>query len=399
MGDRLERILRKVSTKLFAPIATCLAVCLAACSGGTSATSATIPPSLYPTGLQLVLDHRHAPTNDTVQVFVCAVPFPTNDPLYGTLPLRLTLDPAAIATTLEHNLRPYYEALSHGLYHPRFITGATLTMTSDETHTECVEHAIDASEPAVSVVFVVATAEHLDTEPGGWGRPGTACAQDFCPATATRRAVYVGASDFYPDNGSVPLLDLMEHELGHTLDLPHSGDPAVDEHASALDVMSNSAAPRDVQPDRRNAQDTIAVNRLALGWLPATDIAVASRHRHVFELDPSTGEAGLRLLVLPVDNDSFLTVEYLTKTGFDDFLPTSGITANFIDQTPAACHRPATSTEPCTGIDRLQTTLGSPKPYTDLLHTPGSSWSLKGWTITVRSIGATAQVEVTATDG
>lgn len=390
---RLEQILhnnfwRAVAAALFAGVSGC-------------ATDSAHPPSTStverPAGLQLILDQRRAPTNDLIEVFICDVSLPTSDPLFGDLPLRLPLTATTVATELDDNVRPFFEALSHGLYHPRFMAGSTLRITATETHADCVERALDASNPAAGAVLVVATAENLASEPGGWGRPGSPCAVDFCPAATTRRAVYVGASDFHPDNGPVPLLDLIEHELGHTLDLPHSGDPGVNQHASALDMMSNSAAPRDAQPRRRNAQDTIAIDRAALGWLPASDIRVASPGGDVFDLAASTGPAGLRLLVLPVDRFAFLTVEYLRADGFDDFLPAGGIAVHRIDQSGAACGRSSAGEGLCTGIDRVQTTLGSPSPHLELLNRSGASWVLDGWTVTVHGIGTTAQVEVRPT--
>lgn len=351
-------------------------------------------------GVRILLDHRRAPTDDQIQVFVCAVPSPTFDPLYGDLQLRLDLDPTVIAGQLERGVRPYFEALSNGAYHPHFIAGSTLDMTADETHDTCVENAVDASTPDAAAVLVVATAENLATEPGGWGRPGTPCEVSFCSAASTRRAVYVGASDFHPDNGAVPLLDLIEHEIGHTLDLPHSGDLSA-QYDSVLDLMSDSAAPRDVQPERKNAQGTIAVNRLALGWLPASDVAIVAPPGGTFDLAPSAGTSGRRLLIVPLGELSLLTVEYLDNTGLDAFLPSGGLAVHRIDESPTVCAAPINGA--CAGIDRQQLTLGSDPPHRDLLATAGASWTVDGWRITIEraptgSTG-TAQVEVVATDG
>ena len=378
------------------------ALCLLfpACSApdGTAASSGTMALSDAPAGLRLVLAHPPAPAHDTIQVYVCDVPVGTTDPTYGAMTLRLPLDPVTIARQLETGVTPYFERLSHGAYSPNFIGGSVLVMSAAETHDHCVDRALDASDPATTSVLVVATAEHLASEPGGWGRPGKPCTGSTCTASITRRSAYVGASDFHPDNGPMPLLDLIEHEIGHTLDLPHSGDPG-DEHASAVDLMSNSAAPRAVQPKRKDGQDTLAINRLALGWLPRAAVAVMGPEGGAVDLAPSSGSKGLRLLVLPLDDLRFITVEQIAATGLDDFLPSSGVAVHLIDESPSACHSDTSSNSPCSGVDRRQTTLGSSAPHLDLLSVEHQTWHVEGWDITlVRAAGAgRSQARVAAT--
>jgi hypothetical protein len=335
---------------------------------------------------------------------VCTVPLSTTDPIYGTLPLRLALTPVDIARKLNGTVTAYFGALSHGLYHPTFIAGTTFEMSPEETHDHCVERAIDASAEKTSVVMVVSNAEHLADQSGGWGRVGSPCSAEFCSARQTRRALYIGASDFHPSWGPTPAVDLTEHELGHTLGLPHSGDPdSTNQHASDIDLMSNSAAPRTTRPDTRNGPDTLAINRLALGWLPVGAIAVAAPGGATFALSPSTGVTGLRMVVLPLPDDSFLTVEYLTADGFNEFLPAAGVAVHRIDQSASACTQgDDTGTVPaesCTGVRRVQTTLGSAAPHLQLLATDGASWRVNGWTITAGAPGSTMQVEVRPTDG
>lgn len=400
----LEQFLRSVCRigSLFAVFAIAL-LAVPACSDDDPINTAG--PTANTKALDQIISGRPAPTDDLFEVFVCEVPLDTTDPNFGDLELRLALSPADIADAMNDNVTPYFGDMTFGQYRPHFIAGTTLSMTTTETHTECVERAVDESGTASAAVMVVADAENIATAPGGWGRPGSDCATDFCAAGETRRAFYVGASDFHPDWGPVPLLDLIEHEIGHTLGLPHSGDGSVGEnpHSSALDVMSNSAAPRDLAAAntsgtnestvRRNGQNTLAINRVALGWLALDDVVVADAGGR-FDLAPSTGATGRRLLILAIDDESFLTVEYLVADGLNDFLPESGLAVHRIEQAPAACARPAGDTKPCTGVDRVQRTVGSVSPHLDLLDKVGDSTAQDGWVITITGIGKQVGVEV-----
>jgi hypothetical protein len=174
-------------------------------------------------------------------------------------------------------------------------------------------------------------------------------------------------------------------------------------------VMSNSAAPRELQQSaapadvdlatlRKDGQGTLAIDRLALGWLSRDDITVVADEGGSYSLSPSGGATGLRLLVLPNPDGSFLTVEYLRAEGLDDFLPESGIAVHRIATGSGDCHRAEPSPEPCTGIDRSQVTMGSVAPHLDLLDGIGSTWTIDGWTVTVLGAGDAVQVEVGPTE-
>lgn len=352
---------------------------------------ATLP--MIPPLLERITADRPAPVTDTVEVWVCDVPSDTTADLYGRLPLRQPLTPDGVVDAIGARVTSYFESVSNGRYRLTMVAGGTVAMSAEDDADDCVDVALDRSSPTADSVLAVATAEHVEGSPGGWGRPGLwSTCTGSCPAARTRRAAYVGASDFHPDWGEVPLLDLIQHEIGHTLGLPHSGssEPGSDEYLSALDLMSDSAAPRTVDPDRRDAPDLIGVSRLDLGWLDMADVFVARAASLVDgELTavvvPASSAAGTKLLVLPtlpVDTAQIVTIEYLVPEGFNDHLREAGVAVHLIDDRAGG------------GTLRVQQTIGTP-PFTDLLA-EGETLDVGGWSISVERLvlGATPQVTV-----
>ena len=307
------------------------------------------------------------------------MPVGITDPIYNPVDFRLPLDPHKVTEQLTAHITPYFDTLSNGNYHPEFVVGGEVSISKSETNRDCVDKAQHRSAADIDGLVVIADAEHAENQHGGWGRPGEACAPAVpCPASSSGRAAYIGASDFHPDWGAIPAVDLLEHEIGHTLGFPHSGGG--DGYTSGIDLMSNSAAPRDTDPDRRDGPATIAVNRLAAGWIPVGDATVVG-NPGTYRLVASNSPTGPRVLVIPLDQYRFLTVEALDATGFDDHLPHSGVVVHEIDQTPTTC-RSGAATQPCQNEYRTQLPLSGKAPYTDLLGA-GSAWSGRGWSIKV----------------
>lgn len=340
---------------------------------------------------------RYSLGTDRLEVWICRVPKGVKDPIYNPVDFRLDIDADRATVLLNKHVSAFFRTLSHGLYAPEFLAGGEVPIDVDESDERCVEKAVNKSADEATGVVVIADAEHRSDQPGGWGRPGRPCdaAATLCSARVTGRATYIGASDFHPEWGEVPAIDLQEHEIGHSLGLPHSGEGGG--YTSAIDLMSNSAAPREVDPARRNGPDTLGINRVALGWLPLEDVEVGdpagSRHRLV----PSSAPDGRRLLLLPLDDLRLLTLEVRTNSGFDDHLPAPGVVVHEIDQRPAAC-RGETGTEPCVNEYRRQPVRSGTAPYTDLLGA-GETWSGSGWTVRVTgSDGTSFTVEVRRDD-
>lgn len=316
--------------------------------------------------------------DDVLEVWVCHVPDDTEAAIYGGLPLRLPLTAKEVTDTLRATVPHYFDTISHHQYRPVFEVGGEIDMSATDEPGDCIAAAQQQADPEAKGLFMVADAEHGETEPGGFGNLGASCAATTCPASDTGRAAYVGASDFHPDWGDRKPMDLVQHEIGHLLGWAHSGVVGRD-YRSALDVMSNSAAPREVDPDRRDASDTIALNRLLAGWLPMNSVWVAPTDGGTVTLAASTADAGLRVVVLPVSESAFITVELLTATGFDAHLPADGIAVHLVE----------------VGAGRVQaaTPLVGEPPYADLLLA-GQSLDSNGWSIEVLGDGATWTVRL-----
>lgn len=338
---------------------------LAACSDES--------PALPPAVLNVVGASRQSQWmtkgDDPWQVYVCHVPVDARSVFYVGLPLRRDLKPDVVAGILSDKVTDYFERLSHGAYRPVFSVGGEVTITATDEPQACVDKALAGASEKAHGVFVVADAEHNAAQPGGFANSGATCGSPPCAASATRRFAYVGAADFSVDWGDDPPMDLIEHELGHALGWPHSGyaETASEPDTSALDVMSNSAAPRLTQPGRRDAPDTLAINRLAAGWLPQSAVEVVPSTGTTVTLAPSAGTTGPRLAVIVLDDHRFLTVELLVAEGFDAHLPASGIAVHLVDGA---------------GADRAQTPLIGSPPFDDLL-TAGETFIALGWRIAV----------------
>ena len=306
--------------------------------------------------------------DDHFEVWICHIPLDATAAMYGGLPLRLPLTPQGVADVVSARVPAYFDTLSHGQYRPLFTAGGEVTIVADDQPQACVDGAIAGAGESADALLVVADAEHGADQPGGFGSGGEPCpAAGSCSIATTRRVAYVGASDFHPDWADDPPMDLVEHEIGHSLGWVHSGLDEAGDYLSGLDLMSNSAAPREVDPTRRDGPGTLAINLFLAGWLPARDVVVATDEAAV-KLSSSNGDRGARLLVLDNGDGGFYTVELLAANGLNDHLPADGIAIHSVHIIDGA-------------LEPMTPEIGSP-PYLALLQ-PTTRYLLDGWELSV----------------
>lgn len=225
-------------------------------------------------------------------------------------------------------------------------------------------------------MIVVADAEHGADEFGGWGTPGVGCTES-CSARDTRRSVYAGAGDFMDYwNGDSPL-DLVEHEIGHALDWPHSTTSASNSgqelYDSALDVMSDSSAPQMVISTKRHGPGTLAINLYAARWFDDEHLQILDRSRRVntkvelLATDTDLSIMGTRFVVIADGVNSFLTVELIAARGDNAHLKFDAVAIHRITMAGTS------------GVDRQQIVIDG-----DMQD--GDKWTKDGLNVDVLSI-------------
>jgi hypothetical protein len=307
------------------------------------------------------------PPPSTVSVWRCQIPLTTTSTWFEPAEFRLGLDAADLAGVVSP-AAAWFDRQSGGQYVPTFEPGGDVAVAAGDGPDECVAEARRRLGEALEgqrLLLVIADAEHRGDRAGGWGVPGVA---------------YVGAADFHPEAGPLPPLDLVEHELGHALGWPHSGlDGALN---SGLDAMSDSAAPRQIDPQRRDAPGVLAPHRASAGWLDDSQIVdvdadiCATPGASAFSVapwPPSSSESAapgndatqlVRVWPSTKRTGVHLTIEAKRDAGDDDHLDGPGIVIHRVEES------------------RDLTPLVGEPPFLRPLAA-GESWSGDGWTISV----------------
>jgi hypothetical protein len=263
---------------------------------------------------------------DTWEVWICDVPPDATSAVFAAT-ARVTLEPAEVVAELGQ-VSERFTDWSSGVYQPVFVAGGRVVLAHDAEPQSCSDTAITRAADTTRGVLVVATAQHRGDQPGGWSSGGDGC-DEPCAPSRSGRYIYVGAADFV---AAAPLLDLVEHEMGHALGWWHSAyDPLAQRpYRSNIDLMSNSAGARAGDPLERHAPPPIGAHLLMARW-PGAE-------------------------VVPIDDTRFATIDRRPD----------GTAVHLVDVVART-------------IEPVHTTV---EPYTDLLA-PGETITVGGVTVTV----------------
>lgn len=313
---------------------------------------------------------------DRIAVYVCLVPKSTTDPSYVSVGRkRLRITPQAAARLGNTKVAPYFRAISHKLYRPKFIAAGIIRLTPSEGSIECRLRAATRATGSYTNVLAV------DNTLRGGGEAGMGLAQDGWFSTSpsiTFRGAWVGGREI----GRLPNPWVIAHEIGHTLQWAHSFSGDADEYDNPLDLMSNGAAActsaaGETYPCAPN--DTLAYNRYVAGWITDDEVRAHRSGTSTVQL-AETRVDGSKIIVAPsrVTDQYFLTLEARPGGGVDEGLERAGVAIHVVELWPAACGGPRLC-----GTDRRQgQAIG--RPYTfDHVVSPGGVLRVDGLKVTV----------------
>lgn len=313
---------------------------------------------------------------DVWETFICRIPENYDDNLYDMSGVRLSESVEWVTAQLEP-VTGYFERWSNGRYVAEFRVGGEVLVDFGGAE-ECVDAALDRSASEVDGVLVVADAQHRENRVGGWGRGGHRCGLP-CSARESKRAVYLGAADFV--SGSPIVLDLVEHEVGHALEWPHSF--RFEPYDSGIDVMSDSAAARRADGERLHAPGVLAINRYLSGWMERDPFVVDAGAGGVVEIDAE------RFAVVSSGSARAISIEVIDENIDLQHLAVGGIAVHLIDWGSRSCENPEEvngfSGQFCLGASRSQRLMG-PEASRDGLMRTGDRVEVDGVTIVVESI-------------
>jgi hypothetical protein len=265
------------------------------------------------------------------------VPLASTHDDYASSSERVDVDPAAVAAWAQAEAATDFLLVSGGRYRMIFEVGGRLTLAPTDGQSDCLTQARQLTTSPFT--NVLATDTYLAGDRHGFATPGDMYAdprhaQDLLAEAPvdSGRGAYVSSRAVGGHIASEPLPGLLVHEMGHTLGWPHSYTGHHDEYDNPLDVMSVFGG----RP--RALFATLAVNRLAAGWLDPHQVHVHRTGTSDVTLWPALeGDTQLALVPSVADPRVMLTLEARTSAGFGTRERLSGVAVHVVDQTTQPC--------------------------------------------------------------
>jgi hypothetical protein len=278
-------------------------------------------------GLGLVALNVNGRTNalgpDRVGVLICQDPaFPVN------------------ATQIQQTfarVSAYYSAMSGGVYVPQFDPPVYTPLSNPEPLFECDDAAATLDWPS-GVELVMAIDGYARNTSGLMGFAGLRIGvPPWLSYPDNGRSGVIALAGAQEVGGQPTITGVLAHEIGHTIDFPHSG---FNPYSNPMDVMSSRPAS---SINWLNPQGTIALNRFRAGWLTPAQVSVHRTAGSTYRIG-ALGEPGTQMVVIPSSIPGRYTVlGTRVKVGIDATLPKEGVEIYEVD---ARCLELF-----CTGLD------------------------------------------------
>ena len=278
-----------------------------------------------------------------------------------------------VLAALEAATVDYFDSISGGVYEPVFTAGGTKPADED-----CLPEFLNGTYTTVGSpegVFIV----DPDLN-GGFASPGTICISSD-PDCSWISSTFPG-NYRYAVVGEYSVLNLPSitaHELGHTLQWPHSGSGGADDYDNPLDLMSGNVTTGGWT--EADPYATLSYSRLQSGWVAAGDVVVADGAYQAVTLQPHNA-AGTQLFAIETAQAGRFYVFGARTTSTFDPIPSAwqGVEVYEVDY---YCDDGAFGGGICPGIYRAHTQLPpSPNGVGHVLQV-GEGIVVEGLTVTV----------------
>ncbi len=289
-------------------------------------------------------------------------------------PTGYTVPTAQAVANLTAEVAPFFSWLSGGRYLTTFVDAGAVSVGESDS---CLSRIGTVATTGKNLTMALGVDGRGNSAfsasglagPGAWTGPATYPQND-------RDGEVTASSVLAFDTGGTitPFYNVTAHELGHTLDFPHSFVSGGGEYTNVMDLMSstsNLAPYGDNQP-----QATIAANRLRAGWIDPTQVARHQTSGSSYVVNP-IGVAGTQMVAIPGGRDGkFVFLDARTRSGYDLYAQKEGVEVYLAEDQPGG-----------SGIEsRLAPATGAPDS-TDHVLGAGEALTLGGGALTI-TVGA-----------